>query len=158
MRELHVHASAGEREEVASILDEYDIDYTVVSDEGEGALFFFPLPTAMVGPILDEFRDADIEEDAYTVSTKAELAETPNFTELRQRFSDSIHKLSKSELHAKIREMQWPYQLYYLGTLLSVIAEPPPGCCSINRRSSWRDDHRAAGEFGPRRPDRRPSG
>ena len=122
MRELHVHASAGEREEVAAILDEYDVDYTVVSDEGEGALFFFPLPTAMVGPILDEFRDSDIEEDAYTVSTKAELAETPNFTELRQRFSDSIHKLSKSELHAKIREMQWPYQLYYLGTLLSVIA------------------------------------
>ena len=122
MRELHVHASADEREEVAAILDEYDVDYTVVSDEGDGALFFFPLPTAMVGPILDEFRDADIEEDGYTVSTAAELAETPNFTELRKRYSDSMQKLSKSELHAKIREMQWPYQLYYLGTLLSVIA------------------------------------
>ena len=122
MRELHVHASADEREEVAAILDEYDVDYTVVSDEGDGALFFFPLPTAMVGPIFDEFRDANIEEDGYTVSTAAELAETPNFTDLRQRYSDSLQKLSRSELHAKIREMQWPYQLYYLGTLLSVIA------------------------------------
>ena len=58
-----------------------------------------------------------------TVSTAAEPAETPNFTDLRQRYSDSLQKLSRSELHAKIREMQWPYQLYYLENfLLSVIA------------------------------------
>jgi uncharacterized hydrophobic protein (TIGR00271 family) len=123
MRELHVHVSDDERETVASILDEYDVDYTVVSgDEEDSVLFFFPLPTAMVGPILDELRASGIEADTSTVSTKAELVETPNFTELRQRYSASVQKLSKSELHAKIRGMQWPYQLYYLGTLLSVIA------------------------------------
>ncbi len=121
MRELQVHVSEGERGEVTAILDEFDVDYTVVSDE-EGALFFFPLPTAMVGPVLDEFRAAGIQDSLQVVSTKAELVETPNFTDLRQRYANSIHKLSKSELHAKIREMQWPYQLYYLGTLLSVIA------------------------------------
>ncbi|MFH5801223.1 DUF389 domain-containing protein [Haladaptatus sp. CMAA 1911] len=123
MRELHVHVSDDERETVASILDEYDVNYTVVSgDEENSILFFFPLPTAMVGPILDEFRESEIDADTSTVSTKAELVETPNFTELRQRYSASVQKLSKSELHAKIRGMQWPYQLYYLGTLLSVIA------------------------------------
>ncbi|WP_231186662.1 DUF389 domain-containing protein [Haladaptatus sp. DYF46] len=123
MRELHVHVSEDERETVASILDEYDVDYTVVSgDEENSILFFFPLPTAMVGPILDELRASEIDADTSTVSTKAELVETPNFTELRQRYSASVQKLSKSELHAKIRGMQWPYQLYYLGTFLSVIA------------------------------------
>lgn len=123
MRELHVHVSEEERETVASILDEYDVNYTVVSgDEENSILFFFPLPTAMVGPVLDEFRKSEIDADTSTVSTKAELVETPNFTELRQRYSTSVQKLSKSELHAKIRGMQWPYQLYYLGTLLSVIA------------------------------------
>lgn len=122
MREFHVHTPDDERETLASILDEYDVDYTVVSEDEGSALFFFPLPTAMVEPILDEFRESGLDAKVDTVSTKAELVETPNFTELRERYSGSVQKLSKAELHAKIREMQWPYQLYYLGTLLSVIA------------------------------------
>ncbi|GAA0254138.1 DUF389 domain-containing protein [Haladaptatus pallidirubidus] len=122
MREIHIHVSEDERGDIVSILDEYDVNYTVISDDEGGAIYFFPIPSAMVGSMLDEFRSVEIHEEAYTVSTKAEFVETPDFVKLSEKYSDHIQQLAKSELHAKIREMQWPYQLYYLGTLLSVIA------------------------------------
>ncbi|WP_458209331.1 TIGR00341 family protein [Haladaptatus sp. NG-SE-30] len=121
MRELHVHVSDDQLDETTAILDDYDVDYTTVPED-DGVLVLFPLPTAAVSVILDELRDAGVEDGSFSVITKSEFVETPNFADLRQRYSTVVRKLSKSELHAKIHEIQWPYQIYYLGTVLSVIA------------------------------------
>ncbi|WP_458189555.1 TIGR00341 family protein [Haladaptatus sp. NG-WS-4] len=121
MRELHVRISDDHIADVTSILDDYDADFTTVSED-DGTLVLCPLPTAAVSPILDELREAGVDEDSYTVVTKAELVETSTFSDLREEYSSAVRKLAKSELHAKIREIQWPYQLYYLGTVLSVVA------------------------------------
>jgi uncharacterized hydrophobic protein (TIGR00341 family) len=56
------------------------------------------------------------------VVTKAETVEMSQYEGLRERYSATVRKLSKEELHAKVREMQWPYQIYYVGTVLSVLA------------------------------------
>ncbi|WP_227380762.1 TIGR00341 family protein [Haladaptatus halobius] len=105
-----------------AILNNYGIDFTTITENDDSVLFLFPLPTAAVSSILDELRQAGMDEESYTVVTKGEFVETPNFTDLRQQYSTVVRKLAKSELHAKIREIQWPYQIYYLGTILSVIA------------------------------------
>jgi uncharacterized hydrophobic protein (TIGR00341 family) len=122
MRELHVGISDEYLDDVMAVLNDYDVDYTIITGNEDKTLILCPLPTAAVSPVLDELRQVGIGDESYTVMTKAEFVETPNFTDLRQQYSAAVRKLAKSELHAKIREIQWPYQLYYLGTILSVIA------------------------------------
>lgn len=121
MREFHVRISAEHQKAVTSILDKHEVDYATITEDGESHLFF-PLPTAAVSAVLRDLETADVANDSYTVMTKAEFTQTPNFTDLQDDYSTNIKQLSKRELHAKIQEIQWPYQLYYLGTILSVIA------------------------------------
>ncbi len=119
MRELHVQVAEEDGEAIMSSLDEEEIDYTTIEDDDEVHLFF-AVPTAATSAVLDELLEVD--EDSYTVMTGVEFAQSPNLTDLQERYADSLRQLSKWELQAKIREIQWPYQLYYVGTLLSVIA------------------------------------
>nr|WP_231751574.1 hypothetical protein [Halogeometricum sp. CBA1124] len=122
MRELHVEAPAGRCDDVESTLREHDVEFVTASQDDGSTLFFFALPTAAVAPILEALREAGIDEESYTVVTKAEAVETAGYDELRERYANAVGKLSKEELHAKISELQWPFQIYYLGTVLSVLA------------------------------------
>jgi uncharacterized hydrophobic protein (TIGR00341 family) len=121
VRELHVQIPEGDRESITALLDDRGIDYTTLTDDGK-IHFFVPLPTAAVSAVLEDLQDADVDTESYTVLTKANFVDTPRLTELRERYRSSVRKLPKQELHGKIRSMQWPYQLYYLGTILSVVA------------------------------------
>ncbi len=121
MRELHVQVSESNREAVETVLDDNDVD-SMMMTEGDVTHVFFAVPTAAVSRVLDEFHEADVSSDSYTVMTKAEYVQTPRFGDLQEEYSNRIRKLSTLELHAKIREMQWPFQLYYAGTVLSVVA------------------------------------
>ncbi|WP_433627157.1 TIGR00341 family protein [Halomicrococcus sp. NG-SE-24] len=122
MRELHIRIPDERLDDVTSILDDYGGDFTTITGNEGDTLVLCPIPTAAVSLILDELREAGIDDESYTVLTKAEIVETPNFDGFRERHSTTVRKLAKAELHEKIREIQWPYQLYYLGTILSVIA------------------------------------
>ncbi|MBV0923937.1 DUF389 domain-containing protein [Halomicroarcula limicola] len=107
--------------EVASVLDDEGADYTALSEDGTTHVFA-PVPTPAVGDVLDAIEERDVGSDAYSVVTRAEFAETPRLPDLQERYSSTVRTLSSQELRGKIREMQWPYQIYYVGTLLSVIA------------------------------------
>ncbi|MFC7203117.1 TIGR00341 family protein [Haloferax namakaokahaiae] len=120
MRELRIQVSNAERDEVESVLDTRGFDYTTIEDDETH--IFVPLPTAAVSTVLDDLREKGLDDDSCRVLTKAEFAQTPRFTELQARYAASVRKLSKEELHGKVREIQWPYQLYYVGSILSVIA------------------------------------
>lgn len=129
MRELHIETTPAHRDAVESALDERGVDYVATPESADGdrsndarTRFTFPLPTAAVNDVLADLRDAGVDDNSYTVVTKAEIARTPRFDDLQERYSASVRKLSKIELHAKISEMQWPYQIYYIGTVLSVLA------------------------------------
>jgi uncharacterized hydrophobic protein (TIGR00271 family) len=121
VRELHIRVDDDEADAVTDVLEDHDIDSTPIEEEDD-VLFLVPVPTGAVSTVLDELRSADVDIDHYTVMTKAEFATTSNFSDLRQRYATNVRKLSLEELHAKIREIQWPYQIYYVGTALSVIA------------------------------------
>lgn len=121
MREFHIRVPASERDALAEVLDERGVEYTTISDD-DGLHVFFPLPTAAVAPVLDELQAAGVSSHDYTVMSKAEYVQTGDFEALQERYTASLRKLSKRELHSKIREMQWPRELYYLGTVLSVVA------------------------------------
>ena len=121
MRELHVRVRRDEELAVRSVLEDHDIDYTTIHD-GDESHFMFPLPTAAVSSVLDGLEDAGIGSETYTVVTGVEFARTPGFDELRAQYEDTPRKLSKQELHAKMNQIQWPYQIYYLGSVLSAIA------------------------------------
>jgi uncharacterized hydrophobic protein (TIGR00271 family) len=105
---------------VRDVLERHDVDFVSLDAEG-GMVLQFPLPTSAFGPVLSDLRDAGVDDDAYTVLTKAEFVETSTFESLRQRFSGAPRSLALPELHGKVEEMQWPYQLYYAGSLLSVV-------------------------------------
>jgi len=121
VRELHLRVPAEDRDAVTAILDERGVEYATVAEDDEVHVFF-PLPTAAVSPVLDDLAAADAPVESYTVMTKAEHVEARGFESLRERYSASVKTLAKRELHSKIREMQWPWQLYYVGTVLSVVA------------------------------------
>jgi uncharacterized hydrophobic protein (TIGR00341 family) len=121
VRELHVQIPKEDLESIEQILDDRGADYTTLSED-DRVHVYVPLPTAAVTPVVEDLRDAEIDTESYAVLTKAEFVQTPQITELREKYKSSVRKLSKQELHGKIRSMQWPYQLYYLGTVLSVIA------------------------------------
>ncbi|MDS0298931.1 DUF389 domain-containing protein [Halogeometricum sp. S1BR25-6] len=122
MRELHLSVSADKRDEVVPVLDDNDIDYVTIPRDGDETFFMLPVPTAAVSTVLEGLEEADVDEESYTVVTKAETVEMSQYEGLRERYSATVRKLSKEELHAKVREMQWPYQIYYVGTVLSVLA------------------------------------
>ena len=122
MRELHVTVPESHVRTVEEILDEHAVDYTALSNAVDGILFVFVVPTPAVDDILDALTEGGISKESYTVTTRAETAETPQFSTLYERYSGTTRKLPKGELHSKIREMQWPNAIYYLGTVLSVLA------------------------------------
>jgi uncharacterized hydrophobic protein (TIGR00341 family) len=121
VRELHVRVAEEDEEGVTSLLERRGVDYTTISDDGEVHVFV-ALPTPATSTVLDDLRESDVDSDSYTVMTGVKFAQSPNLTKVQERHADSLRRLSKWELHEKIREIQWPYQLYYAGTILSVIA------------------------------------
>jgi uncharacterized hydrophobic protein (TIGR00271 family) len=121
VREFHLVVDEPRLESVERVLGDGGIDYTTVTDGDERHLFF-ALPTPGVESVLDDLAAVGVDEDAYAVMSKAEYVSTPNTSSLQERYAGWLRNLSTQELHGKIREIQWPYQLYYLGTVLSVIA------------------------------------
>lgn len=57
MRELHVEVDDDHIDEITSILDEYDADFTTVSQNGS-TLVLCPLPTVAISSILDKIRES----------------------------------------------------------------------------------------------------
>ncbi|WP_209309424.1 DUF389 domain-containing protein [Haloarcula amylovorans] len=109
------------KSKVTSVLDDHGADYTALSED-DSVHLFSPVPTPAVGDVLNAIEEENVGSDAYSVVTRAEFADTPKLPDLQDKYSSTVRTLSKQELQGKIREIQWPYQIYYVGTLLSVIA------------------------------------
>ncbi|KYH27370.1 hypothetical protein HAPAU_00360 [Halalkalicoccus paucihalophilus] len=123
MRLVRVLVSEAHREEWLDALDERGIDYVVTAEDsnGDGAVLVeFPLPTPAVEVVMDDLRDAGLDED-YTVVTSAETATTRNFAELEERFAEEGDTIDRAEIRARADGMTPDPRTYYGLTLISAI-------------------------------------
>jgi uncharacterized hydrophobic protein (TIGR00271 family) len=123
MRLVRVLVSEAHREEWLDALDERGIDYVVTAEDsnGDGAVLVeFPLPTPAVEVVMDDLRDAGLDED-YTVVTSAETATTRNFAELEERFAEEGDTIDRAEIRARADGMTPDPRTYYGLTLISAV-------------------------------------
>ncbi|GAB6880018.1 TIGR00341 family protein [Halorubrum gandharaense] len=119
---------AGKRAAVIRALDEKGIDY-VITDETSGreftAVATFPLPTAAVEPVLEELRDAGIDERTYTVIVNAETVISRRFDQLEEEYAEESERtedrISRQELQSKAKDLVSGMQTYVLLTVVSAV-------------------------------------
>ncbi|WP_372912051.1 DUF389 domain-containing protein [Salinigranum sp.] len=126
MRQVNLRVYQDRQEAVRAVLEEHDLDYVALHDEGDededpGTLFLFPLPSQAVTDVFHDLTDAGVSEDAYTVLANASHAETPRYDEIQEEYSTRVRGLSRRELHSKVLELSWPPITYYVGTVLSAL-------------------------------------
>jgi uncharacterized hydrophobic protein (TIGR00271 family) len=126
MRHVNLRVYEEKQDDVESVLEEHDLDYLAIRDEGDededpGTLFLFPLPSQAVTDVFRDINEVGVSEDAYTVLANASHAATPRYSEIQEEYSTEVRGLSRRELHSKVQELSWPPITYYVGTVLSVI-------------------------------------
>jgi len=122
MRVVQVLIPEGNRAAVLAVLDDEGIDYAVWEETGRGdfeALVSFPIPDNGVEPVLDELRDAGIEEDAYTIVLAPETVLSRRLDSLRERYSGL--RISRDELIAQANALAPEASTYYAFLFLSTI-------------------------------------
>jgi uncharacterized hydrophobic protein (TIGR00341 family) len=127
MRLIRTLVADADREEVLALLDDYDVDYVLVHEEGERAdrtLVEFPLPTQAVESVLEELRAVRNGRDAYTVVASAETVVTEHAEELEERFitgTEEDDSIATEEIRTTALDMTPSPQTYYAMTLLSAL-------------------------------------
>ena len=120
MRLVQLLLPPDSRDAILRALDDEEVDYVLLSGEDE-TVVQFPLPTQAVEPILDELREAGLD-DRYVVVTSAESVTSERFDDLEARYvvgNESNEAIQPEELAAKAREMTPDAVTYYVMTLLS---------------------------------------
>lgn len=126
MRQIKVVVPDDDLDDVLAVLDEEGIDRVVTRDATaeDAVLVEFPLPTQAVEYVLDELRDAGLDDDRYTVITATETAKTAHFNELEDRFvagPEEDDSVAPEEIRGKTLGMHRDAITYYGLTLLSTI-------------------------------------
>ncbi len=117
----------GKLEAVLGVLDDEEIDYAVTDETSRRefiAVVSFPLPEAAVEPILDELRDAGIEEDAYTVVMGAETVISRRFDQLEERYEadeETQDRISREELHSRAEDLAPDMSTFVVMTVISAV-------------------------------------
>ena len=127
MRLVQVTLPRGERERILDALDDEGVDY-VVTDETSGreisGIVHIPLPTNAVEPVLEQLRDAGLDEDAYTVVIEAKTVISRRFDQLEEEYSGdelSRERIAQDELTAAARELAPSTTTFALMTAISAI-------------------------------------
>ncbi|WP_435332992.1 TIGR00341 family protein [Haloarchaeobius sp. TZWWS8] len=112
--------------DLVEVLDEENVDYVLTSetrsDEDDHVLLEFPLPMQAVEYVLDQLRDAGLDDGEYTVISTAETAKTRNYDELEDRFVAGVEEddtVTPEEIRGKALGMHRNAVVYYSMTLFS---------------------------------------
>jgi uncharacterized hydrophobic protein (TIGR00271 family) len=126
MRLIKVAVPDEDLEAILGVLDDEGIDHVVTRDAvAEGTVLLeFPLPTQAVEYVLEELRDAGLDDGQYTVITATETAKTAQFHELENRFvagPEEDDAVAPEEIRGKALGMHRDVVTYYGLTLLSTV-------------------------------------
>ncbi|WP_224449780.1 DUF389 domain-containing protein [Haloprofundus salilacus] len=127
MRLIKLLVSEDTKQSVVDVLETENIDFVVTKDATEhenDVLVEFPLPTQAVGYVIDELRDAGVDDKKYTVIASAETAKTRNYHELEERFVAGVEEddaVAREEIRAKALDMHRSKLTYYSMTMFSAI-------------------------------------
>ncbi|EMA37591.1 hypothetical protein C447_12757 [Halococcus hamelinensis 100A6] len=123
MRLIRLLADEEHLEEIFEILDDNDIDFIVTpgdEDSPSSKVIEFPIPTDGLGLILEEIREAGLDDD-YIIVLNAENANTPHIEELQERYANDYDPLRLPELRSKARDQSQDPLSYAMMIFLSAI-------------------------------------
>lgn len=126
MRLVHVTVPTGKREAVTRTLENQNVDF-VLADEVSGreyaAVATFPLPTEAVEPVLDELREAGLDDDSFTVVLEAQTVVSRRFERLSDEYAEDRTELriARDELRAAADRLAPEMHNYIALTIISVV-------------------------------------
>ena len=124
MRLVEILIPKSKRDAVEEALDDEGIDYTLIQEESReepSVVITFPLPMGAVESVLDDIRDAGIDEDSYTVIIEAETVISDRFDELEQQYAQNTPRISREELQAQAKDLTPSFTTYLVMTVMSVV-------------------------------------
>jgi len=121
MRLIQAVIPEGKKEEIINLLTGKGIDYVISPETSQrkySDVLFFPIPKEGVEEILDELRKSGLEENGFTVVTKAEAIVAREFEELKERYQESEEtdesKVARQELRASAESLSPSSPTYYI--------------------------------------------
>ncbi|NUC71788.1 TIGR00341 family protein [Haloterrigena sp. SYSU A558-1] len=124
MRLVEVLIPTQQRETVEETLENEGLDFTLVEERSRdepSVVITFPLPAPAVESVLDELRDAGLDEDSYTVIVEAETVVSERYDELEQRYAQDTARISREELQAEAKDLTPTFGTYLVMTVMSVL-------------------------------------
>ncbi|NIC00135.1 TIGR00341 family protein [Halobacterium sp. R2-5] len=124
MRLVQILIPKAKSDVVEGVLHDEDIDYTLLVERGReepSVVITFPLPVPAVEPVLDDLRDAGLEEDSYTVIVEAETVVSENYSDLEKRYAQNDPRISREELQSQAKDLTPRFNTYVVMTIMSVV-------------------------------------
>lgn len=127
MRLIKLLVAEDSLDSALDVLEAENIDHVVTKEATERrntVLVEFPLPTQAVEYVMNELREAGLDDREYTVIASAETAKTRNYHELEDRFVAGVEEddsVAPEEIRAKALDMHRNAFTYYAMTIFSAI-------------------------------------
>ena len=126
MRLLQVTIPAGKRQAIERALEDEGVDYVLTEETSSReytAVAYVPVPTAAVEPVLEQLREAGLDDEAYTVIVEANTVISRHFQELQERYAEEEdeERIAREELRSKADELIPSTVNYVLLTAISAI-------------------------------------
>jgi uncharacterized hydrophobic protein (TIGR00341 family) len=126
VRLVQVTIPAGKREAVLAALDDEGVDYVVTEETSSREytdVVYVPLPTAAVEPVLEQLRDAGLDDEAYTVVLDASTVVSRQFEALQDRYDEEedSDRIAREELHSRAAELAPSTRTYIVMTIISAV-------------------------------------
>ena len=126
MRLVQVTIPAGKRETVLGALDDEGVDYVVTEETSSREytdVVYVPLPTAAVEPVLEQLREAGLDDEAYTVVLDASTVVSRRFEALQDRYEEEedSDRIAREELHSRAADLAPSTRTYIVMTVISAV-------------------------------------
>ncbi|QSX00401.1 TIGR00341 family protein [Haloterrigena alkaliphila] len=123
MRLVEILIPKEKRQIVEETLEEEGLDYTLITEESReepSVVITFPLPAPAVESVLDDLRNAGLEENSYTVVVEAETVVSEQYDELEQRYAQNTARISREEMRARAKDLTPRFSTYVVMMVLSM--------------------------------------
>ncbi|MFW6017936.1 MAG: TIGR00341 family protein [Halapricum sp.] len=126
MRLLQVTIPTGKRQAIERALEDEGVDY-VMTDETSNreytAVAYVPLPTNAVEPVLEQLREAGLDDQAYTVVVEANTVISREFDALQEEYAEEKdeERIAREELTSKAKGLAPSTNNYITLTVVSAV-------------------------------------